>query len=297
VAVAEKIARQTHKRAALVPDYICNVVHMALERVGFTAVPYLTDGACEASAAETEAAIRDCHPALLLTANIFGSSAMLDWLSLPATRKFFIEQKVFVVVDLCQDIRLIKHLPADYGQWLDAIVSFNDKSFPGAMGGGVITAGGVEAPQGSLKLGQILALYYHLAWKWARVWHPGTETNDPSDFERSTCSAFPNRLERYHPGRVQLIMAVLGLRQLDLYTSRKRALLADHSNSMVHRRFADTAPFLIFEGGKTPPPERRRKKPYAVPSDVGVSLRPRQIIIHNKGFCDTISYKKGRAHD
>jgi hypothetical protein len=156
------------------------------------------------------------------------------------------------------------------------------------MGGGVITRGGVEAPERNLKPGHILRLYYYLGWKWVRVWHSRTEAEDPAAFERSDCSVFPYGLERYRPGRVQLIMAVLGLRQLDRFTSRKRALLADYPGSMVHTRFVDTAPFLIVEDEKTSlPRRRRRKRPYAVPSNAGESLRPQQVIIHNKGFYDS----------
>jgi hypothetical protein len=142
VAVAEKIARRTQNRSALVPDYICNAVHMALEAVGFTTIPYATDSRCEPDARDLEAMVIRCEPAVILTASVFSSSAMLDWLSVAATREFLTKRGVFVLVDLCQDIRLVKHLPKGYGEWLDAVVSFNDKSFTGAMGGGVITAGG-----------------------------------------------------------------------------------------------------------------------------------------------------------
>jgi hypothetical protein len=286
VAVAEKVARRTEKRTALVPDYICNAVHMALEKVGFTAVPYATDCRCEPDTREIEAAIIRCDAAVLLTANVFGSSAMLDWLSLVSTREFLASRNVFVVADLCQDIRLVKRLPTGYGQWLDAIVSFNDKSFPGIMGGGVMTAGGIEGPQRCLTVGQTLHLYYHLGWKWAREWRPRRCERRPVEYDRSTCSPFPYELEQYRPHRVQLIMAVLGLKKLDWYAARKQVLLADYRQRIVRTRFVDTAPYIVFGGGETPPPGRRHKQPYAMASNFWESLRPDQVIVHNKGFYD-----------
>jgi hypothetical protein len=285
VAVAEKIARRTQDRKALVPDYICDAVHKALGAVGFTTIPYATDSRCEPDARDLEAMVIRCEPAVILTASLFGSSAMLDWLSLAATRDFLTRRGVSVLVDLCQDVRLVKHLPKGYGEWLDAVVSFNDKSFPGIMGGGVITSGGIEAPRLDLSLTQTLLLYRHLGWKWARDWRR-TGEKEPRGFDWSSCSPFPYGLERYHPHRLQLVMALLGLQQLDRYALRKQALLADHSERVLRTPFADTAPFVVFASEEAPPPTRKRKQPYATPFDPRTSLRPQQVIVHNKGFYD-----------
>jgi hypothetical protein len=147
----------------------------------------------------------------------------------------------------------------------------------------VITAGGIEAPRRDLSFTQILLLYRYLGWKWAKGWR----RYEPAGFEWSApCPSFPYVLERYRPHRLQLIMALLGLQQLDRYSSRKRALLADHSQRVLRTPFVDTAPFVVFVSEETLPPTRKRKPPYAMPLDPNVSLRPQQVIVHNKGFYD-----------
>ena len=147
----------------------------------------------------------------------------------------------------------------------------------------MVTGGGIEAPRRDLSFSQTLSLYRYLGWKWAKGWR----RDEPAGFEWSApCPPFPYGLERYHPHRLQLIMALLGLQQLDRYALRKRALLADHSQRVLYTPFLDTAPFVVFVSEEALPWTRRRKPPYAMPLDPSVSLRPQQVIVHNKGFYD-----------
>jgi hypothetical protein len=72
---------------------------------------------------------------LLLTASIFGSSALMDELKKEEMRILIFERNIHVVVDICQNVNLINEMPDNYGEHLTGVVSFNDKSSLGVMGG------------------------------------------------------------------------------------------------------------------------------------------------------------------
>ena len=79
--LARRLAPTTAKRVALVPDYICNVVPLALERAGFVVESYCTTAQGEPDDSILRQRLASGDVAVLLTASVFGSSAMLGALA------------------------------------------------------------------------------------------------------------------------------------------------------------------------------------------------------------------------
>ena len=286
--VARSVAQRTSRRVALVPDYICNVVHTAVDRAGFRAEPYPTDRTCEPDDAWLQARLAGDDVALLVTASVFGSSAWLDRLAGAEVRALIQRTGVHVVVDACQDISLLDHLPDGYGDSLSAIVSFNNKSVPGLMGGAAVT--GLPLPAGlpqSLTAAQRSFFRRQLlAHVRARLAGRGLSRSagESEAFEYSSCKRFPYAFDTAGISKLQVLMALVGLDNLPAFGAAKRELFETCGDAVVAPRLKTAAYVLVSDASVMP--HRRRKRPYAAPDAPGSSLRPGQTILHNKGFLD-----------
>ena len=271
-----------HRPLALLPDYLCNVVELAVRKAGFDVLYYRTDDLLEPAPAAIVRELETTAPGLLLTSNMFGSSALLDALSDDTFRAAILSSGVAVLVDLCQDISLIRRLPSGYGNCLAAVVSFNDKSLPNVMGGGILAPFPVPPSSKRLTCREVLKLYRELGIKLLSA--TGIlPRRKIARFEYSHCARFPYTLELYEPARIQYILGLIGFNRLN---ERNRMKL-DHARrtpDVRRTRFFETSPFLIT--GSTPP-RGRRKPTYARFNQPGESLRPDLYAIHNKGFWDS----------
>jgi hypothetical protein len=199
---------------------------------------------------------------------------------------------------LCQDLRLIEHLPRDYGNNLSAVVSFNDKCLPGLMGGGILTQ--LELLPATGRLAPYWTRTLHL-WGIKKAWQsslrpalrrhlstPARLSDRNGAFEHSYCVTFPWTFEEVPMTHIQAAVAVLGLRRLEGYARRKQQLL--RSGLPLRRtRFLETTPYVIVDPSARQDPAilgRRRKGPYAVHGKPKESLHPDMLIVHNKGFAD-----------
>ena len=145
---------------ALIPRYVCNIVPKAFSLAGYKIVSYGTDAVLEAEWDEVVKLIVDANSSVLVGASVFGSSALLLELKNPRKQAFLRNHGVQVVVDLAQDIRLRRRLPPGCGDFVHAVLSFNDKSFPGAMGGGILSERTVpRLGEMNKTLGSCLLLY------------------------------------------------------------------------------------------------------------------------------------------
>jgi hypothetical protein len=262
---------------------------MALERAGFAVESYRTDPQSEADEQTLQRRLAQGDVAILLTASVFGSSALLPALAAPEWRALVERQRVHVIVDLCQDLWLTARLPLDYGSRLSAIVSFNDKSIPGLMGGGLLTALGrpeaserlswthsrVLVAMGRAKLRAALGRGDH---RRSAVW------SDESPFEFSRCAAFPYGFDTSGVSKLQIVTALVGLANRGYFARAKQAWLTTCAEPPQVPHVA-TAPYLVMSSSRAEP-GRRRKRPYALHGQSQESLRPHQVIVHNKGFAD-----------
>jgi len=287
---------------ALVPDYICNVVHVALEKAGFQWHPYQTDKLLEPDSSEIESLLSSKKGGLLLVASIFGSSAFLENLNEKRIRDLFLLNDIHVIVDLCQDISLIKKVPSGYGKNLSVIVSFNDKSFLGTMGGGILSC--LEIPKNERKMTtkQVVSLYKILLHKWcfcfwektvSWIQYPLKKVDKmesvfptPVTFEYSFCRSFPYEIKPLVVSKLQVIMALAGIHTLHLRYMKRKRFARKYSN-VIRTMYFDSSPYLLIDGSLHGVQLKRKvKTSYALHHDPERSLHEDFKIIHNKGFCD-----------
>lgn len=268
------------RRVALVPSYLCNVVPMAFERAGWRCVGYgvdeqfVPDSGALRRLAETEGAD------LLLLAPLYGSEGGLaDWLADEA-HAWRERHGVALVLDLCQDAARLSALLRPPGRRWAAVLSFNDKSFPGVMGACVWTDLDLPSP-GAPPWRQRSLL---MAWALRKVMLPARRANDGEAFEHSRAERFPYAFEPRGASSLQLALGAIGLHSMPSWMARRRAAWARGEVRALTLPFAATAPFVVALPGDRG--VHRRKRPYATADDPARSLRPELTLLHNKGFDD-----------
>jgi hypothetical protein len=297
------IKQMPERNIALVPDYICNVVCLAVERAGYNILPYSTDEMLEPNIDEIHSILlSNSNVGVLLTASIFGSSALLPDLQKNAIKEFILDKNIKVIVDLCQDINLINDIPKDYGKNMCCIVSFNDKSFFGAMGGGIISSFSINEYQKKLTFGNTIRLYLwvinkinvlYLFPKVGIYKKPIPSTSiEPVKYEFGYCLSFPWTFEEVRIAKIQIILAIIGIDNLTLFNSAKKKLVAI-DKLVIKTKNISTAPFApIFNwpgnNWKCINTKRKIKPSYALHNTPTVSLRPDLVILHNKGYFDEV---------
>jgi hypothetical protein len=300
--LALAIRSRTDKRIALVPDFICNVVNVVLETAGFVVQSYRTDELFEVDREAVEKYIAsESNVAILLTASVFGSSAFLDALNENRFKALILGRKIHVIVDLCQDLNLVQYLPHNYGENLSAVISFNDKSIPGIMGGGVLTQYPLFEPEPPPALCQVLLLYRMLLLKLGARFLAEIRTRLPNRLRRKTvrgvdlrqyeysyCRHFPYAIDIVAISKLQVILALIGLKNLRNINAVKRQF-AQNCPNLVRTRHYCTSPYLVVTELVDTHEGRKIKAPYAIDHYPETSLRSELIIIHNKGFDDKLS--------
>jgi hypothetical protein len=307
--LASILYRKNKRNIALIPDYICNVVPYALEKAGYEVQSYQTGHLFEPSFTEIKETLSEGQISLFLTANVFGSTAFLDGLKSIEIMDIIFQKDVHVVVDLCQDISLIKYLPSNYGSNLSSILSFNDKSFLGVMGGGILTQ--IDLPESARKVTPMQSLQLHrvLLSKMATCLmnklkrypklktiprHIGRgitrqdkngEMNLATKYDYSFCRRYPYTLDILAVSKIQLIMAIIGLSNLHLINAKKRRF-ATECQDILKTEYCHTSPYLAITTLAYENLHRKMKPSYALHHFPDLSLRSELAIIHNKGFCD-----------
>lgn len=293
---AKYIEPDRSRRVALVPDYICNAVHFALEKAGYKPQEYQTNEYLEPNPIEIKRMISENSGiGVLLTASVFGSDALLSQLNAEEFRRIIVERKIYVIVDLCQNCNLIYRLPANYGKYLMAVVSFNDKCFPGLMGGGIFSHNTVEKIEKKLPVSKLAKLYWlflkkTLYEKGVRKYAKATQSIGSSSkqkYEYSRCVTFPYEIIEYRPAKIQIIMAVLGIRAMRALNEKRNKYAAKCPGVIKTTNYLSSPFLMISDGNVGFSKDRKIKGSYARHGNPDVSARQDLHIIHNKGFCDT----------
>jgi hypothetical protein len=249
---------------------------------------YSTNDLMEADWECVERRLRVGDVGLLVGASVFGSSALLERLHDSDTAALLRGHGVHVLVDLAQDIRLTRYLPAAAHDIVWAILSFNNKSFPGVMGGGILGRAPVGVVRKELAPGQRRFLYHVLSMtillRLVRYKKPTLGTG----YDFSHCTDFPYQIEGhvYEPIKLQYAMALIGMRSLRRFDKLKARVL--RLDAHLPTRFASTAAYLVLKEPREELRDQEIKAPYALDAEPRRSLRPDQLVIHNKGFADRV---------
>lgn len=283
--LAATLRRDARAPVALFPDYVCNIVPRALTEAGWQIEPYNCDERLEPDWDKLFARIEHGDTGLLVGASVFGSSGLLDGLAEHEKLARLRNLGVKVIADLAQDIRLASKLPDAGNDVISAIVSFNDKSFPGAMGGGILAKNNFTTPERKLDMRNCIFLYKKIILPNIRPRKRRREIKKNA-FDYSLCKTFPHRFgDNYILSKLQLVCAVQGLLMLPWYEARKQRFLDRHD--YLETRFASTAAYLMASrSDETAGSGRKTKRPYAIEQRPEASLRPDDLILHNKGFDD-----------
>ena len=304
--LAQIIHKKTDRDVALIPDYICNVVNTALEKAGFELLTYSTNEYLEPDVDDLMERLRSDQVGLLLTASVFGSSALLEELKLSSVRDLILQNNIHVIVDLCQDIDLITLLPSNYGENLSAIISFNDKSFLGVMGGGILSKLRLPKTTTRMSCRKQCLLYKQLFFKVffclkSKLHHgcsqilrrginsrsslPKLNFDTRSQYEYSYCENFPYTFELYAMTKLQIIMALIGLSNRERLRKVKQEFI-DECPCIRKTSYFETSAYLIVDCKLDK--QRKVKPSYGMHYQPDHSQRPALKIVHNKGFCDEV---------
>jgi hypothetical protein len=307
--IAREMRSSASGTTAAIPDYVCNIVPKALVEAGWRILEYSTDDHLEPDESDIDHLIEDEDVGLLVTASVFGSSALLDYLSRNDVREKILGNNVSCIVDLCQIIALRDKLPDGYGHRMAAILSFNDKSTPGLMGGGVLWTRPLTQNQIRMGLPNQLRLLGRLLLKLAYFgacflapssppvtkkgrglrgelqWMLASRQRRPLDY--SYCASFPNELIPYMPSRLQLAFALAGLTTDSI---RRKKRLPSDSSTVLQTKYVGESPYFVIQSPhrvlNARFPGRRQKPSYAMEGSPNESKKPELLVVHNKGFCD-----------
>lgn len=267
------------RRVVLLPEYLCNVVPLAFERAVWRVHGYAVDDRFELDAPALATRAAEIGAELLLLAPLFGADGGVTWWLSDDGRATRERLGLTLVLDLCQDAGALARLPPTLGRDWAALVSFNDKSFPGAMGALCWTDLDLPPPPPP---GLVAAL--PMAARVLRRLLLPRRAGEERDFEFSYASRFPYSFDTAGPTRLQLALGLVGLQRLSRWQDLRRAAVAAGRVRPLDLPFAATAPFVVAAPGD--PGRHRIKRPYATANDAAQSLRPRLVVRHNKGFDD-----------
>ncbi len=225
---------------ALIPDYTCNVVAKACQAAGYKVQAYRTDDCFFPDWKEVVQRIENVEFPVLIVCSLFGSTPGADdHLQLISKEN----PDLLVVLDECQNL---VHNPVEFNKWAPnggVVFSFNDKTCPGSMGGGLVMPHGVKVPVIEtaifhLRLRCTMGIAYMTAKKCARdLWHIITlmaRVHRPyrpqAGFEYSVCQSAHYDLRPeliYKQSVARSIVSLIGLRR---YSRRRSETIADLSS-------------------------------------------------------------------
>ena len=292
--VVQSIKNNSRNEIALIPNYICNVVNIAVLKAGYKIETYSLDDYLEPNIEELIKTIEEKKITLLFVANIFGSSALIDKIEQNQKLTSLLkEKKITLIIDICQDIRLLDSLKMKWEIPIAVVISFNNKSFPGLMGGSLICNFPVALQTQRMSVKQEL-----IVWKLfiiSEFLYKKKKENDINEnYDFSKCATFPYQISPYIPMKLQMIYAVLGIENLNYYDKQKKKIFDDNNiaNKIHKTKFFKTSPFLIFNTDNDADfilyrmKLRKQKNSYSHPENSDESYKPNLIIFNNKGFDD-----------
>lgn len=294
--IAETLRRRS--RLAILPEYICNVVHRAFLEAGFEVATYRLDSLLEPDLDDIRNLVGHADgPTVLCLAPLLGADGGQTWIMSSEGRQWRVDHGVSLVLDCCQDISRL-FLEDFSGERDYAVVgSFNDKSFPGVMGAVAITD---MADPGYRRatLVERAGIWWLLLAKLMRAagrpvkrflsppasGHGQRRFDDASGvFEYSFCTVFPFTLNHSGATKLQIGVGVAGRLFSGAYRGRKSRYLGQNMVDPLPTPHFNTSPYVLVP---SPPHRLKAKPPYAIHGAPARSLRPALQACHFKGFWD-----------
>ena len=119
-------------RIILLPDYICNVVYQTAESAGYEIITYQTDDDLKPVWDDLIHMLHNYTSPVVLLASLFGTVNAIQ-ANINTIRRS--NKSAFIIADECQF--LVRNSPIGCDENMAIIFSFNKKTLPGVMGGGV----------------------------------------------------------------------------------------------------------------------------------------------------------------
>lgn len=297
-ALFHRLAARRRNSVLLLPDYVCNVVHMSARRAQLAYAAYRTDELFRPNWEDIKYSLRhDCVRAVLL-ASIYGTQNNTEDI---IRRIRSLKRKVIVIFDECQNISTHSRLAMDGNTVV--VVSFNNKTVPGIMGGALCfaedavlevkppTADAVTKLAHELQIRHVLVRRILRRLREYSALASGTPCPHPIPaFEFSQGTRRHYDLEIEPISRLSLSRAIKGLQELPRLEEQRRRAFAILRREMEVNAFGDilytdqvdTSAYVPFRL-RNPTVFKRFpiKGPYAKPTDPGKSLRPDIYAVKN----------------
>lgn len=274
---------------ALVPEYICNVVHFAFLEAGYTLVKYKCDDDFEPNIIEIVELGNKYPNSILCLAPLYGADGGESWVTTNAGRAWRKKNEIFLIFDICQDFSRAISTNIINENMFAVISSFNNKSFPGLMGALVRSdirdnAYRLANISESARLLKILA-FSCLFFLSNIVLSHFKRHNPRSRYEYSDCLQFPYDFNHSAAVKIQIAIGLAGKLLLPIYAAKKSAYLNNRyilpkktphfrSSSIIISKNVNQK--LIF------------KPPYSLQNEPNHSLKPNLNSCYFRGYDDLI---------
>jgi hypothetical protein len=218
---------------------------------------------------------------------VYGSSALLDFFRQPSALSQALKKSgTHILFDLCQNLYLREYCRQEWSLPASFVFSFNNKTIPGVMGAVVMSNVMHDftftALPGSHRRIILKAVIRALVLSLPK------SRQAAGTFDHSTCENFPFEIVPYKPASAQLLLAWIRLFSMKKYLRRKKKFIATHAEMLRKTPHHLSSPYLMADAAPEGEERRIHKSPYAMPGNHAASAHPDLLILHNKGFADTI---------
>jgi hypothetical protein len=291
-------AVRPRSRLAILPEYICNVVHRAFVEAGFEVRTYRQNDLLEPEVDDIKKLIANADgSSVLCLAPLLGADGGQTWITSGEGRTWRNENQVTLVLDYCQDMGRLFRADVSGERDFAVVCSFNDKTFPGVMGAVVVTDL-VDLTYRRPTMAERLGIYRLFVTKLTRqagrffkrfflraLSHRGqNKFGSPSyKFEYSSCSTFPYTLRHSAATRLQIAVGVAGRLFSAAYLARKSKYIEKGLVKPLPTPYFSTSAYVLVGRNQRP---LKAKLPYAIHGSPAESLRPSLQACHFKGFWD-----------
>lgn len=274
---------------ALVPEYICNVVHRAFLEAGYTLIKYKCDDDFEPNIIEIVELGKEHPNSILCLAPLYGADGGESWVGTKAGRAWREENRIFLIFDICQDFTRAMSTKIKSEKNFAVISSFNNKSFPGLMGALVESdtrdsSYRLAKTSESLGLLKILTLNFLIFFRKVVLSHR-KRSNYASGYDYSYCSHFPYDFSHSGAAKIQIAIGLAGKILLPFYAAKKHRYL---NNAYIYPRatpYFRSASIIISESSSE---KLIYKPPYSVNNDPSFCLKPTLKSFYFRGYDDLI---------
>ncbi len=274
-------------KTAIVPEYICNVVHRALVEAGFTLVEYECDDDFEPNIEKIIGLGMRYPDSVLCIAPLFGADGGETWIASDVGRRWRQENRIFLMFDICQDFsRFIMSSLVDE-KFFAIISSFNNKSFPGLMGAAVVS----DIKDHDYKKAtarEIIDLFKLLIINLRKMILPFRKkkkiiNNQAEKFDYSYCMHFPYDFHHSAAAKIQLAIGFAGRLMLPIYMENKKNYIENKWLSPRLRPHYFTSAIVELDKSYT---RLVLKSPYAIYKSPSNSLKPNLKTVFFRGYDD-----------